>query len=248
MPDASSAARDDQPRRKFRIACSDTEGNEAAERLPQQDRMLELDRRAECMNVINPVIEVPLFAWAVVASPAGTLVDEDDLRNLLQWREQMLVDGVIKRRATMQDEQHRALAHPGSVGDKTHPDDVKVDADVTYRDTQGTAYGFAVLRGSTAFLALDNQEKRQIAAFAHMRVTPTVTRTCFFRRLAQTADLSPSTQETTAQLRVRRTSRRQHDEKPRCELPRCKLTGTRLRLVKRGGYSVNPRWRSRVLS
>jgi hypothetical protein len=120
--------------------------------------MLELDRRAERMNVIDPAIEVPLFPWAVVASPAGTLVDEDDLRNLLQWGKQMLVDGVIERRATMQDEQHRALAHPGSVGDKTHPDNVKVDADVTYRDTQGTLRLGRITGIERILSAFDNQE------------------------------------------------------------------------------------------
>jgi hypothetical protein len=51
----------------------------------------------------------------------------------------VLVDRVIERGSTMQDEQHRTLAHPGSIGNKSHPNDVEVDADVTYRDTQEKA-------------------------------------------------------------------------------------------------------------
>jgi hypothetical protein len=61
------------------------------------------------------------------------------LRNVLQWSEYVLVDRVIERGSTVQDEQYRTLAHRWPIGNKSHPNDVEVDADVTYRDTQNKA-------------------------------------------------------------------------------------------------------------
>jgi hypothetical protein len=46
---------------------------------------------------------------------------------------------VIERGSTVQDEQYRTLAHPRPIGNKSHPNDVEVDTDVTYRDTQDKA-------------------------------------------------------------------------------------------------------------
>jgi hypothetical protein len=55
------------------------------------------------VNVINPRVELPPLTRSLVASPAGSLIDEDQLRDVLQGREHMLVDGVIERRTAVQD-------------------------------------------------------------------------------------------------------------------------------------------------
>ena len=74
-------------------------------------------------------------AWRLAAgrAPAFALVEIDELHALGQWREGGLEAGVVAARPAMDQESHRALAHPCAIGDEPHSFDVEEEFGATDR-------------------------------------------------------------------------------------------------------------------
>jgi len=62
------------------------------------------------------------------------MIEEHQLCLLLQWKQEVLEERVVKPRATMQIEDDRSIAHRRTVGDQTHARNVEVETDVTDLD------------------------------------------------------------------------------------------------------------------
>ena len=63
------------------------DGDEAAERLPHDDRLLDLERAAELEHVVAPLRERPRLARLALAAAVAAMVDVDDLRDVGELRE-----------------------------------------------------------------------------------------------------------------------------------------------------------------
>ena len=80
------------------MARRDRERDDAAERLSEDHRPLELERVAELDDVRHPAVEVPLRRIVAVAPPLAAMVEQDELRDVGQRRERVRQPGVVEAR------------------------------------------------------------------------------------------------------------------------------------------------------
>ena len=137
-PKPRKAAGDDQPRRQLRVPDCDPEADHPAKRLPKDDRPLDPEHIAERGHVVDPRIEGPTTRRAFVAAPLATMIEEDELRLILERAEKRLQRAVVESRTTMQTDHDRPLAHDRSVRDKLHPSNVEVEPNIAGADTHST--------------------------------------------------------------------------------------------------------------
>src|SRR5438477_6130754 len=137
-PETRKAAGDDQPRRQLRVPDCDPEADHPAKRLPKDDRPLDPEHIAARGHVVAPRNEVPATRRAFVAAPLATMVEEDEVRLILERAEQRLQRAVVESRTTMQTDHDRPLAHDRSVRDKLHPSNVEVESNIDVSDTHST--------------------------------------------------------------------------------------------------------------
>jgi len=68
----------------------------------------------------------------------ATVVEEDEMRLILERAEERLQRAVVESRTTMQTDHDRPLAHDPSIWDKLHPGNVEVEPNVADADTHST--------------------------------------------------------------------------------------------------------------
>jgi hypothetical protein len=136
-PDPAGAARHDQLAGQLRVAGGYAKGDEAAERLPQQDRPVDLQRSTEIAHIIDPGIEMPPLRCAWVAAAIATVIEEHELRHISQRRQMRLQHAVVKARAAVQAHHDRPPPHARPVRHQPHPGNVKVETDIADLDTHG---------------------------------------------------------------------------------------------------------------
>src|SRR5215475_13724642 len=78
--------------------------------------MLDFKQVAECSHVVAPLFEIQVFCTTAVAASVATVVEINDLRDIDEAGKVGFENGMIKPGATMQQEDGRHLAHPGSIG------------------------------------------------------------------------------------------------------------------------------------
>jgi len=66
------------------------------------------------------------------------MIEEDELRLILERAEKRLQRAVVESRTTMQTDHDRPLAHDRSIRDKLHPGNVEVEPNVAHADTHST--------------------------------------------------------------------------------------------------------------
>jgi hypothetical protein len=101
------------------------QGNHAAERGAQHDRIDNAERVAECAHIVAPLRQVPALAWAVLAAAIAAMVEIDDLGDIGQGRIGRPVDRVVEAGSAMQHQQHRLFPHHWAVGQQFRAFDIE---------------------------------------------------------------------------------------------------------------------------
>ena len=109
----------------------DSKGNDAAERLAEDDRRVDAENRAQAGYVIDPGIEIPTLRRTQVASSVTALINEDELHACRQRSKKGLQHRVIRARPTVKADKRRSLAHRGALRHQAHTIDVEVQPYVT---------------------------------------------------------------------------------------------------------------------
>ena len=133
--DVGSRARKDELGGMRWMAKRVVERDEPSERAPEDDRVLDTERRAERNDVIGPGVEVPLVGAAAVASPVPTVVVVDDLGHLFQRREDWLLErSVVETGPAVEHHECRPFTHGVPLRNEGGPIDINEQRHLAYRN------------------------------------------------------------------------------------------------------------------
>ena len=88
-----------------------------SERRTEDERVLDLERCAQCDNIVGPDIERPLGGRTPIAPPHPALIEEHHLHPISEGSQLRFERAVVVARSPMKQQEGRSLPQPITVGD-----------------------------------------------------------------------------------------------------------------------------------